>query len=111
MFVLDVSVSFLDDDTITDGLSMATIIDMAKDDVQSKVQNLTRTLQASDNGKHLTCVATHPAIPAGFLLTRRQLNVKCMYPQHRVFFALHHVTRNCIVTNLFQILLFLNQIP
>lgn len=56
---------------------MPTVIDLAKENLQSKVQNLTRVLQASDNGKHLRCVAFHPAYPEGRAETSRQLDVKC----------------------------------
>ncbi|KAG5875940.1 Fasciclin-3, partial [Gonioctena quinquepunctata] len=68
---------FLDDDMINDrSLEMATVVDFAKEDVHSKLQNLTRVLQPSDNGKYLRCVATHPAYPVGSAETKMQLNVK-----------------------------------
>ncbi|XP_017785393.1 PREDICTED: fasciclin-3 isoform X2 [Nicrophorus vespilloides] len=67
---------YLDDEPIVgDGLSMPTIIDFAKEDLHSKVQNLTRTLQPSDNGKLLKCVASHPALPEESIASR-QLDVK-----------------------------------
>ncbi|RZB40578.1 fasciclin-3 [Asbolus verrucosus] len=69
---------FLDDEPLyRDGLSMPTVIDLAKENLQSKLQNLTRTLQASDNAKHLRCVAYHPAYQDGRAETMRQLDVKC----------------------------------
>lgn len=58
---------------------MPTVIDLAKENLQSKLQNLTRDLQPSDNGKFLKCVAFHPAYPGGYAETKRELDVKCMY--------------------------------
>ncbi|CAH0548623.1 unnamed protein product [Brassicogethes aeneus] len=70
---------FLDGEPLPgDELSMPTIIDLAKENLHSQVQNLTRRLQASDNGKSLRCVAYHPAYPNGRSETSRQLDVK--YP-------------------------------
>ncbi|XP_065167922.1 fasciclin-3-like isoform X2 [Atheta coriaria] len=69
---------YLDDELLTgEGLSMPTIVDLAKEDLHSKLQNLTRVLQPSDNGKLLKCVATHPALPENNVAAR-QLDVK--YP-------------------------------
>lgn len=71
---------FLNEDPLYGSeLSMPTIVDLAKENLQSKVQNLSRILQASDNGKFLRCVAFHPAYPDGRAETSRQLDVKCMY--------------------------------
>jgi hypothetical protein len=68
---------FLNDEPIyRDQLSMASIIDIYKENLHSILQNLTRVLQASDNGKHLRCVAYHPAYPNGMAETQRQLDVK-----------------------------------
>ncbi|XP_044261126.1 fasciclin-3 isoform X1 [Tribolium madens] len=68
---------YLDNEPLySNDLSMPTVIDLAKENLQSKVQNLTRVLQASDNGKHLRCVAFHPAYPDGRAETARQLDVK-----------------------------------
>lgn len=68
---------YLDDELLTgEGLSMPTIVDLAKEDLHSKLQNLTRVLQPSDNGKLLKCVATHPALPENNVAAR-QLDVKC----------------------------------
>ncbi|CAH1260243.1 unnamed protein product [Diabrotica balteata] len=68
---------FLDNELIDDmGLKMPTVIDLAKENLQSKVQNLSRVLQPSDNGRYLKCVAFHPAYPGGSAETKRQLDVK-----------------------------------
>ncbi|CAG9815099.1 unnamed protein product, partial [Phaedon cochleariae] len=68
---------FLDDEQISDaGLKRPTVIDLAKENLQSKIQNLTRVLQPSDNGKYLKCVAIHPAYPNHYAETKRQLDVK-----------------------------------
>ncbi|CAH1140428.1 unnamed protein product, partial [Phyllotreta striolata] len=68
---------FIDDEQINEaGLKMATVIEIAKEHLQSKVQNLSRILQPSDNGKFLRCVAYHPAYPGGYAETKRQLDVK-----------------------------------
>ncbi|KAJ8965791.1 hypothetical protein NQ314_003907 [Rhamnusium bicolor] len=65
------------DDLVNDnGLKMPTVIDLAKENLQSKLQNMTRTLQATDNGKYLRCVAYHPAYPRGYAETKRQLDIK-----------------------------------
>ncbi|XP_045465832.1 fasciclin-3 isoform X2 [Harmonia axyridis] len=69
---------FLDDIPILEDLSMPTIVEIAKENFQSKSQNLTRQLRASDNGKRLRCVAQHPAYPNGQQETSRQLDV--VYP-------------------------------
>ncbi|XP_044762896.1 fasciclin-3 isoform X2 [Coccinella septempunctata] len=69
---------YLDDVPILEGLSMPTIVEIAKENLQSKSQNLTRQLRASDNGKRLRCVAHHPAYPNGQHETSRQLDV--VYP-------------------------------
>lgn len=60
-------------------VSMPTIMELAKENLQTKVQNMTRVLQASDNGKSLRCVAFHPAYPEGRAETSRQLDVKCKF--------------------------------
>ncbi|XP_063927033.1 fasciclin-3 isoform X2 [Zophobas morio] len=57
-------------------VSMPTIMELAKENLQTKVQNMTRVLQATDNGKSLRCVAFHPAYPEGRAETSRQLDVK-----------------------------------
>ncbi|KAK9886346.1 hypothetical protein WA026_015863 [Henosepilachna vigintioctopunctata] len=69
---------FLDLEPLYEDLSMPKIVEMAKENLQSKYQNLTRQLRASDNGKRLRCVAQHPAYPNGQQETSRQLNV--VYP-------------------------------
>lgn len=55
---------------------MPTVLDYAKEDLHTKIQNLTRQLQASDNGRHLKCVATHPALDNP-TVAMRQLEVLC----------------------------------
>lgn len=71
---------FADDEPISEsGLKMPTVIDLAKENLQSKLQNLTKVLQPSDNGKNLRCVAFHPAYPGGYAETKRQLDVKCKW--------------------------------
>ncbi|CAH1114069.1 unnamed protein product, partial [Psylliodes chrysocephalus] len=68
---------YLDDERINDSaLEMATVIEIAKENLQSKVQNLSRVLQPTDNGRYLKCVAIHPAYPGGQAETKRQLDVK-----------------------------------
>ncbi|XP_066144727.1 fasciclin-3 isoform X3 [Euwallacea fornicatus] len=68
---------FLGDDPIDlSELTMPTVLDLAKENLQSKVQNLTRRLQASDSGKYLRCVAYHPAYPDGQAETKRALDIK-----------------------------------
>lgn len=66
---------YLDDEPIL-GTHMPTVIDLAKENLQSKIQNISRQLQASDNGKHLRCVASHPAYPSGTRQTQRLLDIK-----------------------------------
>ncbi|XP_060534314.1 fasciclin-3 isoform X2 [Cylas formicarius] len=68
---------FLDNEPIDNSeLSMPTVIDLAKENLQSKIQNLTRRLRASDNGKYLRCVAYHDGYPGGISETKRQLDIK-----------------------------------
>ncbi|KAJ8921152.1 hypothetical protein NQ315_013624, partial [Exocentrus adspersus] len=68
---------FLGEEPIPDNeLTMPTDMTLAKDNLHSRIQNLTRTLRASDNGKFLRCVAEHPAYPGGKAETRRQLDIK-----------------------------------
>ncbi|XP_049825133.1 fasciclin-3 isoform X2 [Aethina tumida] len=70
---------YLDDNQIPGNeLSMPTVYDMAKENLQTQLQNLTRILRASDNGKMLRCVAHHPAYPDGTSEAMRQLDVR--YP-------------------------------
>lgn len=56
---------------------MPTEMTIAKDNLHSRIQNLTRSLRASDNGRSLRCVAEHPAYPGGRAETSRQLDIKC----------------------------------
>lgn len=73
----------LDDEPISEsGLKMPTVIDLAKENLQSKLQNLTKLLQPSDNGRYLKCVAFHPAYPGGHAETKRELDVKCKYKEY-----------------------------
>ncbi|XP_074039691.1 fasciclin 3 isoform X2 [Leptinotarsa decemlineata] len=68
---------FLDDEPINESiLKMPTVVEMAKENLQSKLQNLTKVLQPTDNGRSLKCVAFHPAYPGGRQETKRQLDVK-----------------------------------
>lgn len=60
-----------------DGLGRPETYTMAKENVETKVQNYTRTLRAADNGKFLRCVAYHPAYPNGYKETSRQLHIEC----------------------------------
>ncbi|XP_019769623.1 fasciclin-3 isoform X3 [Dendroctonus ponderosae] len=70
---------YLGDELIDVGeLSMPTVVDLAKENLQSKVQNLTRRLRASDNAKFLKCVGYHPAYAGGQAETKRRLDIK--YP-------------------------------
>lgn len=55
------------------------MIDLAKENLHSKLQNLTKALQPYDNGRFLKCVAFHPAYPGGAAETKRQLDVKCKF--------------------------------
>ncbi|KAK9720863.1 CD80-like C2-set immunoglobulin domain [Popillia japonica] len=68
---------YLDDEPLYEGISMPTILDFPQEDLYTKVQNLTRQLQFSDNGRHLKCVATHPALEKSSV-TMSQLDV--LYP-------------------------------
>lgn len=67
------------DDNMVDPteLSMPTVFDLAKENLQSKIQNLTRRLKSSDNGKLLRCVAYHPAYEGGEAQAKRRLDIKC----------------------------------
>lgn len=56
---------------------MVTIVDNAKEDLYSIVQNFTRKLRGSDNGKQLRCVAVHPALSSHNNEVSRQLDIKC----------------------------------
>ncbi|XP_056633985.1 fasciclin-3 isoform X2 [Diorhabda sublineata] len=68
---------YLDDEPIDNmALRMPTVIDLAKENLQSTVQNFSRVLQPIDNGRFLRCVAFHPAYPGGHSETKRQLDVK-----------------------------------
>lgn len=68
---------YLDEEPLYgDGLLPPTVQDFDKEDLHSIIQNLTRVLQPSDNGKILRCVSTHPAI-TGNNIASRQLNVTC----------------------------------
>ncbi|XP_025830987.1 fasciclin-3 isoform X2 [Agrilus planipennis] len=69
---------YLDDMPILEDLTIPTITDMAKEELYSIEQNLTRTLVPSDNGRSLRCLAEHPAFQGVNNLASRQLNVK--YP-------------------------------
>ncbi|KAL3271904.1 hypothetical protein HHI36_022374, partial [Cryptolaemus montrouzieri] len=73
---------FLDSEPIYDGLSMPTVVEIAKENLQSKSQNMTRQLRASDNGKRLRCVAYHPAYSNGAQETGKQLDV--VYPPQKL---------------------------
>ncbi|KAJ8968414.1 hypothetical protein NQ317_002251, partial [Molorchus minor] len=67
---------FLDDDPISDiSLSMPTIKGFAKEDLLTKIQNFSKTLRASDNGRYLRCVAYHPAYPTGSEETKVLLDI------------------------------------
>ncbi|XP_030747489.1 fasciclin-3 isoform X2 [Sitophilus oryzae] len=66
---------FLDDEPI-DELPMPAILELAKEHLLTKVQNLTRKLRASDNGKFLRCVAYHPAYPGQVGESKRRLDIK-----------------------------------
>ncbi|GJQ75304.1 putative coreceptor-mediated virion attachment to host cell [Trypoxylus dichotomus] len=68
---------FLDEEPIYEGLSMPTVLDFTNDDLHTKIQNLTRQLMWSDNGRYLKCAATHPALETPSV-TMRQLDV--LYP-------------------------------
>ncbi|CAH2003547.1 unnamed protein product [Acanthoscelides obtectus] len=68
---------FLDDDPINQNmLKMPTVVDLAKENLQSKIQNLTLVLHPIHNGKFLKCVAFHPAYPGGHSETKRMLDVR-----------------------------------
>ncbi|KAL1502118.1 hypothetical protein ABEB36_007310 [Hypothenemus hampei] len=68
---------YLDEDPIDiNELGMPTVVDLAKENLQSKIQNLTRRLRATDNGKFLRCVGYHPAYPEGQAETKRRLDIK-----------------------------------
>lgn len=68
---------YLDEEPIDNvALKMPTVIDLAKENLQSTVQNFSRVLQPIDNGRFLRCVAFHPAYPGGHSETKRQLDVK-----------------------------------
>nr|XP_022905960.1 fasciclin-3 isoform X1 [Onthophagus taurus] len=69
---------YLDDEPLLDGLSMPSVFDYVKEDLHTKVQNISRQLHASDHGKHLKCVATHPAMQQNTASTMKLLNVQ--YP-------------------------------
>lgn len=70
---------YLDDEPLYgDSLTMPTVLDLDKEDLHTIMQNLTRMLQPSDNGKILRCVSMHPAI-TGNNIASRQLNVTCEY--------------------------------
>lgn len=62
---------------------MPTILDFPQEDLYTKVQNLTRQLQFSDNGRHLKCVATHPALEKSSV-TMSQLDVLCKLELSRI---------------------------
>lgn len=66
-----------DDEPIYEGLGVPTVLDVATDDLQTNIQNLTRILSASDNGRSLRCVANHPALLGQITEAVRQLDVKC----------------------------------
>ncbi|KRT85239.1 Immunoglobulin, partial [Oryctes borbonicus] len=68
---------YLDDEPLYDDLSMPTVLDFNNGDLHTKMQNLTRQLMFSDNGRYLKCVATHPALETPSV-TMRQLDV--FYP-------------------------------
>ncbi|KAL1139738.1 hypothetical protein AAG570_006716 [Ranatra chinensis] len=53
---------YLGEKKITEGLSQPVIYDKVPDDLHTIAQNLTRVIQASDNGKSLRCVAEHPVL-------------------------------------------------
>ncbi|XP_030746572.1 centrosomal protein of 290 kDa [Sitophilus oryzae] len=59
-----------------DELPMPAILELAKEHLLTKVQNLTRKLRASDNGKFLRCVAYHPAYPGQVGESKRRLDIK-----------------------------------
>ncbi|XP_050312125.1 fasciclin-3 isoform X2 [Anthonomus grandis grandis] len=65
----------LDDEPIPTN-ERSVIQELAKENLQSKIQNLTRRLMASDNGKFLKCVAYHPAYPGGKAEAKRRLDIK-----------------------------------
>lgn len=75
-----------DDEPIYDGLGMPTVVDLVKEDLQTKIQNVTRTLLPSDNGRTLKCVASHPALLGENSVAARQLDVKCELCRDRVSF-------------------------
>lgn len=53
-----------------------------KDNLYTRTQNLTRALRASDHGKVLKCVGTHPAYPQGQSPAEALLIVQCnTFPQ------------------------------
>lgn len=80
LIVINIISFILDNEALSEtGLKMPTVIDLAKENLQSKLQNLTRVLQPSDNGRYLKCVAYHPAYPSGSAETKRQLDVKCKF--------------------------------
>lgn len=58
---------------------MSTVLDIANEDLHTTIQNLTRTLLPSDNGRLLRCVASHPALLGQDSQSVRQLDVKCKF--------------------------------
>lgn len=49
-----------------------------KDNLFTRTQNLSRTLRATDHGKTLKCVGTHPAYPEGHSVAESLLIVQCI---------------------------------
>lgn len=69
---------FPGDVRLDEGLEMSRVEE--KDNLLTRTQNLTRTLRASDHGKVLRCVGSHPAYPEGYRTAEALLIVQCKPP-------------------------------
>lgn len=67
---------FIGDEKLSDGLSTILVEQYEPQDLHTVSQNLTRRVQASDNGKQLKCIAGHPLLNDNSNTTTQTISVK-----------------------------------
>ncbi|XP_066902510.1 fasciclin-3 isoform X1 [Halyomorpha halys] len=67
---------YIGDEKLTDGLSTILVEQYEPQDLHTVSQNLTRRVQASDNGKQLKCIAGHPLLNDNSNTTSQIISVK-----------------------------------
>lgn len=80
MFTDNFCTQFSGDDVLTEGVSHPVITSAPEDKtLMTTEQNITRVLQASDNGKEIKCIADHPGLDERKRMRSVKLIVQCTY--------------------------------